>query len=176
MPQLDLVSFLPQLFWFVIIILSLYVHLAKHYLPSIKKALLVRDIFKLTAQGRTQSHLIFRKLIAMKLRVEINIRELLSFGFKDSITLKNGRQLRQQQTEQTSWKGSWFGSFLLNSASEGVRACTKTIATINNNSNLRLKDIVINLARLSFFSVLDLKNMTILMRFYLLALLKKSRN
>lgn len=43
MPQLDLVSFLPQLFWFVIIILSLYFQLGKNYLPSINKTLLLRE-------------------------------------------------------------------------------------------------------------------------------------
>lgn len=172
MPQLDLVSFLPQLFWFVIIILTLYVHLAKNYLPSINKTLLVRAIINplnsTTLQERTQSHLIFRKLIAT---TGLNIREFLSSGFKDLITLKKSRQVRQQQTEQTSWRGSWLSSFFVNS---DKRACTRTIAAVNNYLNLRLKKVVLNIISVPLLFNPSLSNITIVIRFYLLRSLKST--
>lgn len=43
MPQLDIVSFLPQLTWFIFAILTFYYVLAKHFLPEINKLLSARE-------------------------------------------------------------------------------------------------------------------------------------
>nr|YP_006280975.1 ATP synthase F0 subunit 8 [Helicosporidium sp. ex Simulium jonesi]ACT36202.1 ATP synthase F0 subunit 8 [Helicosporidium sp. ex Simulium jonesi] len=44
MPQLDLVTFLPQYFWLLVTFFSFYYFIAKYFLPKISRIYILRDV------------------------------------------------------------------------------------------------------------------------------------
>ena len=44
MPQLDLVTFLPQYFWLLVTFLSFYYFIVKYFLPKISRIYILRDL------------------------------------------------------------------------------------------------------------------------------------
>jgi len=54
MPQLDIVSYFPQFFWFCLFFTSFYVVLVQNYLPKLKRIFALREAYQ-TNQSRNQS-------------------------------------------------------------------------------------------------------------------------
>lgn len=54
MPQLDIVSYFPQFFWFCLFFTSFYVVLVQNYLPKLKRIFAVREAYQ-TNQAQNQS-------------------------------------------------------------------------------------------------------------------------
>lgn len=186
MPQLDLVSFLPQLFWFVIIILILYFQLGKNYLPNMNKTLLFRAYFVDIAKENplilfaenTSSRFLFRNLTLKKLRIqsESDVNNILMDldGFKDAIRSKNSRQVRQHQSEQSTWRSSWLSTFLTASNGDAIDSRTKTLAAMNSLSALKLARFMLSLISSNAF--VNVKSDDIVTRYYILEALTKLKS
>lgn len=52
MPQLDIVSYFPQFFWFCIFFTSFYITLVQHYLPKLTRIFAVRQDYQQTPQSQ----------------------------------------------------------------------------------------------------------------------------
>ena len=61
MPQLDIVSYFPQFFWFCIFFTSFYLTLVTHYLPKLTRIFAVRQQSQTNAQPHQMNYKILQR-------------------------------------------------------------------------------------------------------------------
>lgn len=150
MPQLDTVSFFPQFFWFLLIILVFYFQISKYYLPALNKNSIVREF----ANPKSTTEKQFTNVLLLtKFKWRLFIRGVLHSGAKIKslihlISTKSGievvvSQTRAQEVDQAAWKNSWFSSFLATMRGEITSAGTTTLSFINTAASAQLAGILL---------------------------------
>jgi hypothetical protein len=129
MPQLDLASFLPQVFWFILIFFSYYIIVVNNILPSLSR------ILKMRTKKLTQGKELLTSMSKERNNLSTSYDNFLSQSLRESSQfLQNGLNLSNNWLSQ-SQQSKLKNEDLVQSYLEALEKLSASQAILRNLSN-----------------------------------------
>lgn len=140
MPQLDLASFLPQVFWFILIFFSYYILVVNNILPSLSR------ILKMRTKKLTQGKEVLVSMSSERNNLSTNYDSFLSQSLRESgqilqkgFSLSNN-WISQSQVSSEELVQSYLGTLEKLSASQAIlRNLSNDISPSVSTESLSIK-------------------------------------